>query len=199
MNKKRMRARIYGLNFNSNLLSRNNPFIFTLVFVFLFCLSSVSFAQDVKEEEFPPGAEPPPFKVLTEKEKDQLEGETKLKKRTKLALVLMDARLNKAEDAKSKNKYDEVFTELGRFHAIIDHTLRYLNRKNNDSRGVLNNFKRLEIGLRKFLPRIELIRRDVPLKYQYYVKSLIKNVRRARSRAIEPFYDNSVISDDKGS
>ena len=199
MNKQGLGIKFYGLNLGSLLMNGKKLFIFTLCFVFIFGVANISKAQDKEEPEFPPDAEPPPFKVLTKEEKQKLESERKIKKRTKLALELMDARLIKAEEANSNNDYDEVFTELGRFHAIIDHTLKYLNRRNNDSRKILFNFKRLEIGLRKFLPRIELIRREVPLKYQYYVKSLIKNVRRARSRAIEPLYDDSVVSDDKGS
>lgn len=167
------------------------PSVFLILFVFLASAGATS-----GQEQIPPDAEPPPLKMLSKKEKKQLESETRIKKRTKLALELMDARLLRAESANEKNAFQEVFVELGRFHAIIDHTLNFLNRKNNDSRKILNNFKRLEIGLRKFLPRIELIRREVPPSHQYYVKKLIKDVREARSRAVEPLFDDTVISED---
>lgn len=173
-------------------------FLFTGIFVFILSITSFSKGQDVKTPDFPPDSEPPPIKVISKAEKKQLEEESSFKKRTILALELMDSRLNKAEEATSKKEFKEMFDQLGGFHAIIDHTLRFLDRNNNDSRKILNNFKRFEIGLRKLIPRIELIRRGVPQRYQFYVKTLIKNVREARSRAVEPFFDDSVIRDDDG-
>ncbi|HXG83878.1 MAG TPA: hypothetical protein VNI84_07615, partial [Pyrinomonadaceae bacterium] len=72
----------------------------------------------------------------------------------------------------------------------------FLN-KNDTGRGkVLNNFKRLELSLRRFVPRIELIRRELPAKYEFYVRNLIKNVRAARSKAVEPFFSDSVVPND---
>lgn len=161
----------------------------------LFALTAI--VMPVAAQEIPPEAEPPPLKVLTKKERSTLEKEKRVKKRTKLALTLMEDRLLRAEDAKDNGDFKEMFTELGRFHAIIDHTLQFLDRKDSDSRKVLFNFKRLEIGLRRLIPRIELIRREVPLKYQYYVRSLVKNVRKARSRAVEPLFDDTVIEEEK--
>lgn len=173
-------------------------FVFTTLFIFIFSITSVIKGQDTNVQDFPPDTEPPPLKVISKDEKKKLEDERNFKKRTILALELMDSRLNKAEEANSKKEFKEMFNQLGRFHAIIDNTLTFLNRNNNDSRKILNNFKRFEIGLRKLLPRIELIRREVPQRYQFYVKNLIKNVRDARSRAVEPFFDDSVIREDDG-
>jgi hypothetical protein len=172
--------------------------VITTFFLFVFCLTTVSKAQDTAGQDLPPDMEPPPIKVISKDEKKQLEEERDFKKRTVLALELMDSRLNKAEEANSKKEFKEMFNQLGRFHAIVDNTLRFLNRNNNDSRKILNNFKRFEIGLRKLLPRIELIRREVPQRYQFYVMSLIKNVRDARSKAVEPFFADSVVREDDG-
>lgn len=51
----------------------------------------------------------------------------------------------------------------------------------------------MEISLRKFLTRIELIRRDLPIKYEKYVRRLAIYVREARSRAVEQLFDDTVI------
>jgi hypothetical protein len=64
-----------------------------------------------------------------------------------------------------------------------------------DRRGgkVLDDFRRFEIGLRGFLPRIESIRRDLPIIYDDYLRALLKHVRDARSKAVEPFFDDSIV------
>ena len=76
---------------------------------------------------------------------------------------------------------------------MIDYTLGFLNRNNDGSRVDLANFKRFEIGLRAFPPRIEVIRRELPLKYEAYLRSLLKIIRESRSKAVEPFFSDSVI------
>ncbi len=107
----------------------------------------------------------------------------------------MDARLAKAETFNNQRQYTQMFDELGGFHALVDDTLNYLHSHDTDSGKVLNNFKRLEMSLRQFAPRLELIRRDLPLRYELYVRKLIIYVREARSKAVEPLFDNSVVSD----
>ena len=66
-----------------------------------------------------------------------------------------------------------------------------------DSGKVLNNFKRLEIGLRGFMPRLQMIHHDVPMRYEHYVRNLMKSLRTARARAIEPLFDETVLPDGK--
>jgi len=109
----------------------------------------------------------------------------------------MDARLLNAESLNAREDYGEMFNELGRFHALVDNTLNFLNRKNSDSGKVLNNFKRIELSLRKYITRLELIRRDLPVKYEFYVRTLIKYIRDARTKAVEPLFDDTVVPENK--
>lgn len=157
----------------------------------LFLLFAVPFAKAQENEQ--KDTAPPPLKILSKDEAKQLNAEADVKKRTKLAVDLMEIRLKKAEDLNAQKKYQEMFDELGDFHALIDKTLEYLDQNDNGKGKVLNNFKRVEMSLRAFLPRLELIRRDLPLKYEFYVRSLAKDVRAARSKAIEPLFGNTVI------
>lgn len=144
-------------------------------------------------QEIPDDAEPPPLKVISKEEREKLFTETKLKDRTKLSLELMDLRLQNAEQLLTEKKFPEMFKELGRFHALVDNGLAFL-RRNDTGRGkVLDSFKRLDIGLRAFLPRLELIRRDLPPNYEFYVRTLIKDVREARSNAVDPLFGNTVL------
>lgn len=164
--------------------------------VFLFCLLAVLSAPGLSQEATA-GDAPPPAKVISKQEKAQLDAQTDVKKRTKLALDLMNARMTTAEQLHEKEDLDAMFIELGAFHALVDSTLDFLNKSDKDSGRVLNNFKRFEIGLRAFAPRLEIIRRDLPLKYEFYVRSLAKYLRNARARAVEPLFTDSVMPNKK--
>ena len=165
---------------------------FCLIFTFAVTLAAPVFAQQDQSED----VAPPPLKFVSKSEKTQLSAETNVKKRTVLALTLMDARLVSAETFINQKQYDKMFDELGGFHALVDDTLNYLNRRDSDSGKVLNNFKRLEMSLRKYSPRLELIRREVPGRYEPYLRGLIINLRDARSKAVEPLFSNSILPND---
>ncbi|HUR98611.1 MAG TPA: hypothetical protein VMZ26_11155 [Pyrinomonadaceae bacterium] len=152
-----------------------------------------AFAQGVIEDDLAP----PPLKLLSQDEKAKLGGEPEVKRRTKLALELMDARLKQAETLHTSESYDDMFTQLGAFHGLMDNMLEFLNKSDKDSGKVLNNFKRLEIGLRGFMPRLQMIHSDIPIRYEQYVRNLIKSLRTARARAIEPLFDDTVLPDKK--
>lgn len=160
--------------------------------VVLLCLFAVLPAAG-RAQEAAPGDTPPPPKVISKEEKARLEAQSDLKKRTKLALELMDARMTAAEQFHNKVELDAMFVELGAFHALVDYTLDFLNKVDKESGKALNNFKRFEIGLRTFAPRLEIIRRDIPLKYEFYVRSLAKYLRNARAQAVEPLFSDSVV------
>ena len=155
-----------------------------------FCSPLAVFAQDDEND-----SAPPPLKIISKEEKRQLDAETNVTKRTKLALVLIESRLKAAENFYSREQYREMFDELGRFDALIDKTLDFLNRNDNGRGKILNNFKRLDLSLRTYLPRIEIIRRDVPTQYEFYIRSLAKSVRQARAKAVEPFFGETVIDE----
>ena len=136
---------------------------------------------------------PPPLKIFSKEERKQLDETPDLKKRTVLALAMMEARIKKAESLDAQNQFDQMYQELGAFHALVDYTLNFLYRSNNGNSKNLSNFKRFEIGLRTFPARIEVIRRELPIKYESYLSLLLKFIRDTRSKAVEPFFSDSVI------
>ena len=154
-----------------------------------FSFSLFTFAQELSPTE----TAPPPLKILPKGEKDQLEAQKEIKDRTKLALELMDSRLKKAEELDTQNKFPEMYDELGKFHALMDYTFNFLYRSDDGSRKVLNNFKRFEIGIRAYAPRIEVVRRNLPIRYESYLRSLIKQIRDTRGKAVDAFFDDSVV------
>lgn len=169
---------------------RHLAIFFLLIFN---CSLTVVRAQD----EMPNDAAPPPLKILSKDEKKLLEAQSDLKKRTQLSLELMESRLKAAEDFAAQSKFQDSINALGGFQALLEAALNHLEKTDFGSSKSDHNFKRLEIGLRKTVPRLELVRRELPFKYGYYVQKLQKVVRDARSRAIEPLFEDSVIKEGK--
>ena len=145
-----------------------------------------------EDEDFDPNAAPPPVKVVSNSERSQLDSKQDLKDRTKLALALMSTRLSKAEELNAKGEFTELYNELGGFHALMDDTLEFLEGAPRKDK-TLDNLKRFEMTLRSFAPRLGLIRRELPSEYDHYVRSLIRYLRDARSKAIEPLFGDTVV------
>ncbi|MCA1626243.1 MAG: hypothetical protein LC768_08740 [Acidobacteria bacterium] len=173
--------------------------IFLTVFFLLItvsCSQLTVFAQDETTITVTTPA-PPPLKIISKEEKTQLDEQTDIKKRTKLSLVLMEQRLKEAEKLYSQEQYREMYDQLGGFQALVGNTLDFLNQNDNGRGKVLGNFKRFEMSLRAFLPRLELIRRDLPTEFEPYVRKLAIYVRDARSKAVEPFFDQTIVKDNE--
>jgi hypothetical protein len=164
-----------------------------IISVGLLVFASLTFAQEPDITD----TAPPPLRRISDQERKALDAELDVKRRTKLALMLMSARLSRAEEFSSKAQYAELYSELGAFHGLMDDTLAFLEKSDKDEDKVLSNFKRLEIGLRGFGPRLEVLRRDLPLRYEYYVRVLLRYLREARTRAVEPLFDDSVVKPKK--
>ncbi len=156
-------------------------------------LSINTFAQ---KEKLPKGVVPPPLAVISKQEMKSLSAETRLKRRTLLAVTLMKARLDKAAEFTEDKEFQKSLNQLGSFYALMRNTLKFLDA-NEGQRGSFKNFKRFEMSLRKFLPKLALLRRKTPSKYGYHIRRLMKNVRDARSRAIEPLFGDTVIPEGK--
>ncbi len=172
------------------LLARLVSFVF--VFAIIFSASQLVTAQ-IDDSV---GSAPPPLKFMSDGERNQLDGEPDAKKRTILALGLMDKRLANAEKLFEASDFEMMYKELGSFHALMDDTLQYLDLQSTDRRKILYNYKRFEIGLRKLAPRIQLLRREIPLKYDPYLKNLVRYVRDAREKAVEPLFGNQYANSD---
>jgi hypothetical protein len=168
---------------------------YLVLFAFTFFLALTANAQPPVqdgEDDFDPDAAPPPVRAMSNTERTQLDSQQGLKERTKLALALMSTRLSKAEELNAKSEFSAMYNELGGFHALMDDTLEFLETAPRKDK-TLDNLKRFEMTLRGFAPRLGLIRREAPQEYDHYVRVLLKYLRDARSKAIEPLFGNSVV------
>ena len=170
---------------------------FFCVAIFFLLTGYCSLINLQAQVEEPKDAAPPPLKILSKDEKKALDSETSLKKRTQLSLDLMELRLKTAEDYAAQSKYQESINELGGFQALLESAMNFLEKNEFGTSKSDFNFKRLEIGLRRTVSRLELVRRELPFKYGFYVQKLQKFVRDARAKAVEPLFGDSVIPDRK--
>ena len=160
------------------------------------CTAGAAFGQETAASQQPEEDEstPPPVISLSSGEQSQLRAENDLKRRTMLCLQLADARLQRAEAAANGENFQDALVELGGYQAVVDHGLRFLQSNNDDSRRVRDNFRRMEIALRAYVPRIEMIRRTTPFEYAIHLKTIMNFTRDARSRALDSFFSDTVYA-----
>lgn len=158
------------------------------LFTLLFSLAGEALGQEETTE-----SAPPPLKIISKDEISRLVAKTDPKDRTKVSLEMMNLRLTTAEKTASMRDFDGMYRELGFFHALMDDALTFLHERDNGNGKILDSFKRLEIALRGMATRIEVIRRELPLKYDPYVRKLTQYLRTARARATDSLFDDSVL------
>jgi hypothetical protein len=167
------------------------PFALLFAFVVLFGVSAQA-QEEQTEEQVPENLAPPAIKIISKEEKSALASISDIKNRTKLTVELMEARLKKAESLNAEESFSAILNELGGFQALMNDALSYINRNGGGGK-MLDTFKRFEMALRAFTPRIELIRREMPDSYGYHVKRLLISVRDARSKAVAPLFSTTVV------
>lgn len=149
------------------------------------------------QDEIPPDVAMVPDITIPEAEKNSLEAEKDVKKRTKLSINLMESRLKTSEMLVQEPKFQEALNEIGVYQGLLEDSFNFLEKNNVKSDKVQDNFRNLELVLRKHMTRLELIRREMSYKYGWHVQKLMKLVREIRSKAVEPLFSDSVIPKDK--
>ncbi len=155
-------------------------------------LPTVIFAQD----EIPSDVAAAPEKTLSEAEKKALEIKD-VKKRAKLSIELMETRLRTAEMLVQVPKFQDALKEIGAYQGLLEDAFSFLEQNDLKSEKVQDNFRNLELVLRKQMTRLELIRREMSYKYGWHVQKLMKFVREIRAKAVEPLFSDTVMPDNK--
>jgi hypothetical protein len=157
----------------------------------IFAFSLFPFAATAQDD--PPETAPPPIKIVSKDERSRLDVKNDIKDRTKLAVEMMQVRIAAAQKMVEMRNFEGMYIELGHFHGLMDDTLEFLNKRDNGSGKVLDNFKRLELALRALAPKIEVMRRELPIKYDPYVRKLMGYLRQARAKATDSLFDDTVV------
>ena len=167
-----------------------------LLFTFYFLIGTFAFLLtplSASAQDDPGDSAPPPIKAISKSEHAQLDADTDAKSRTRLSLTLMELRLEEAEKHNAAKDYDGMYKELGAFQYLIDDALGFLERQDVNRKRMLDNFKRLEIALRRVTSRIEVIRRELPAEYDPYLRHLLKFIRATREKILDPMFSDTVL------
>ena len=138
---------------------------------------------------------PPPIKVISSEERQQLNEARDPKARVKLSITLAEVRLANAETQTNSRVYDTASGEAARYWAIIENAFAYLRTMKADSNKTRDLYKRLELALRNHGPRLSAIRRTTPSEYAVWIKEIEEHARNGRTEALNSFYGQTVLRD----
>lgn len=159
------------------------------------CAEAAAQPQDAAQRTpAPQEAAPPPMRYLPEEARAKLAAEgNDLKDRTKLSIELAEQRLAGAAAHVEADRFDAATLELGVYEAIVQDAVAFLKNTGKSSNKVRDLFKRLELALRSHIPRLETLRRSLPSQHAVHAQATLDFVREARSRALDSFFDDSVV------
>lgn len=165
-----------------------------LVFTLLACAAAQ--AQDGAAQQPQRENGPPPLRYLPPDVRQRLDGAKDAKARARLSMEIADERLARAAQFAGEDRFEASTAEIGVYEAVVEDTVRTLHADSGG--GKVNNkfrdiFKRIEIGLRSHITRLETIRRTLPERHAVYVKDAIDFVRDRRDLALSAFYSDAVL------
>jgi len=149
-------------------------------------------AQDAQPSPTPLTA-PPPLKIISKQERQQLDQTKDLKERLKLSIEFSGAHLTKAEQLTMQAEYEPALNEIGTYHALIEDALESLGTLKQDSNKTRDLYKRLELALRSDGPRLTAMRRITPLEFAVWIKKVEDFARAGRTEALNSFYGHTVV------
>jgi len=172
-------------------LNFGNTLVRALIVSFIILITTgLTFAQ--VEDPMPDDVAPPPLKLISKEEKDQLAVETGIKDRTNLYIGLMEVRLKSAEDLSAQDDFGSALNQFGSYEGLLEKMMTDLNAEKKNGKA-LWSFKKLEMALRQHTFRIETVRRLMPFKYGFHLARLQKVVRKTRAEATESLFSDSVV------
>ena len=136
---------------------------------------------------------PPPLKVISKEERQQLDEAKDAKDRLKLSIELADTHLTKAEQLTMQTEYEAALNEVGTYNAFIEDALENLSSLKQDSNKTRDLYKRLELALRADGPRLTAMRRITPLEFAVWIKKVEDFARAGRTEALNSFYGHTVV------
>ena len=136
---------------------------------------------------------PPPLKVITKEERQQLDQAKDIKERLKLSIEFSGIHLTRAEQLTMQTEYEAASNEVGSYHALIEDALEKCSALKQDSNKTRDLYKRLELQLRADGPRLTAMRRVTPLEFAVWIKKVEDFAREGRTEALNSFYGHTVV------
>ncbi|HEY0431931.1 MAG TPA: hypothetical protein VGC61_08920 [Pyrinomonadaceae bacterium] len=163
----------------------------TTVMLLLVLLYVPTFA--VQEPRATDQTAPPPLKIITRVEREQLAAAKDEKQRVKLSVELAEAHLLKAEAQTNEQQFDLAAAEAGMYWAIIEDVFSFMKASGRDNTKKRDLYKRLELSLRAHAPRLTIMRRNTPAAHAVWIKEIEEFARKGRTEALNSFYGTTVI------
>ena len=174
-------------------LEPQRAFLFAAtVLVLAFVCAPSALAQSPQPQPTPLTA-PPPLKLISKEERQQLDQSKDIKQRLRLTMELASAHLTRAEQLTTQASYDAASAEVGMYHALVENVLEALSLLKRDSDKARDLYKKFEMGLRVDGPRLTAMRRLTPLEFAVWIKKVEDFARAARTEALNSFYGHTVV------
>ena len=166
---------------------------------FLALACGKAFAQPASSTTPQEDAAAPPMRHIPDAVQRQLAEEHDLKSRTRLTLELADATITRSAECVAAERFEQATGELGIYEALVADVIRFVHASGPVKNKQRDLFKRIEMALRAHVPRLETIRRSLPSRHAVYVKITIEFVQEQRDSALNAFYDDTVIPEQRQS
>ena len=160
------------------------------VVLLLLLLCSAAAAQEPRPQD---QTAPPPLKIITRLERNQLNETKDEKARLKLTIELAEAHLSNAENQTLQQQYDLAAAEAGMYWALIEDAFAFLKKIERDNNRRRDLYKRLELALRAHGPRLSIMRRTTPAEHAVWIKEIEDFARNGRTEALNSFYGHTVL------
>jgi hypothetical protein len=138
---------------------------------------------------------PPPLKIITRLERNQINESKDEKARVKLSIELAEAHLTKAENQTAQQQFDGAAAEAGMYWAVIEDVLKFMTTIEYNNNRKRDLYKRLELSLRAHGLRLTIMRRNTPREYAVWIKDIEEFARSGRTEALNSFYGHTVFRD----
>lgn len=174
----------------------HEPVLVTQCALLLFAFALICFCYPTNvtaQDDGLDNAAPPPIQIVSKDDLDKLNAQTDIKQKVQLGLSIMNTRLIEAEQQSSRTDYERMFLALGQFHGLMNLCLDFLVKSDNTKGKSLDNFRKFELALKGYQTRIEVIHRELPMRWEEYPRKLIKYVRDGRAKALQPLFTDSIV------
>jgi hypothetical protein len=165
---------------------RSTPFILLLALLYVPVLGG----QGTRPQD---QTAPPPLKIITRLERNQITAAKDEKTRVKLSIELAESHLTNAESQTSQQQFDGAAAEAGMYWAIIENVFGFMKGLERDNNKKRDLYKRLELSLRAHGPRLTIMRRSTPSAYAVWIKEIEEFARNGRTEALNSFYGHTVL------
>src|SRR5437763_10624211 len=155
------------------------------------CLLSTSGAA--QQPQMPRMPAPPPLRLVSRSERSQLDEARDAKARLHATITLAEDHLTHAENLTEQKKFDEASAEVGSYLGLIGDLRDYISKLNHDKTSTRDLCRHFEWDVRLHIPRLAVLRRDMPAAYSLYITAAEEFIKDTRAEPMHYLYGPAVL------